>query len=74
MLQERALLAKAHKQRVTDCNKMFVPAGAEPFRVPETWTWFRAEAISGFITKGTTPHSSLLKSKKVISLSLRSTT
>lgn len=33
---------------------------ATPFDLPDSWLWFRAEAICDFITKGTTPSSSAM--------------
>ncbi|WEX77953.1 restriction endonuclease subunit S [Sinorhizobium numidicum] len=62
MALQRAELAQKYRQKHYDCNEVFVANGSEPFAVPTAWNWVRAEAICGFITKGTTPHASQLQS------------
>lgn len=41
-----------------------VSSDALPFAVPATWSWYRAESVCDFITKGTTPSSSLMTPRK----------
>lgn len=57
---ERAQLNTAHQQRFRPCDVPSVPDASRPFGVPSNWAWVRAEAICGFITKGTTPQSALM--------------
>jgi len=40
-----------------------LPDGLRPFDVPDDWAWVRAEAVCGFITKGTTPKSGMMSPK-----------
>jgi type I restriction enzyme, S subunit len=34
-----------------------------PYELPDSWCWVRAEAVNGFITKGTTPAASKMSSQ-----------
>jgi type I restriction enzyme, S subunit len=55
---ERQRLFAAKGRRYEECEAS--PGGAQPFDVPNQWSWFRAEAVCDFITKGTTPSSSAM--------------
>jgi type I restriction enzyme, S subunit len=39
-------------------------ADPPPYHIPASWRWVRAESLSGFITKGTTPAASKMTSAK----------
>ncbi|HDR9504095.1 TPA: restriction endonuclease subunit S [Burkholderia cepacia] len=59
---ERRRLLETHEQRLKQCENIRVVETDRPFKLPEGWDWVRAEAICGFITKGTTPGSGLMSS------------
>ncbi|MEQ5840464.1 restriction endonuclease subunit S [Paraburkholderia acidicola] len=59
---ERRRLLEKHEQRLKQCENVNVVETDRPFKLPEGWGWVRAEAICGFITKGTTPGSDLMSS------------
>ncbi len=62
LMQERQSLLAAHQQRSRHRDTYGVDEADRPFDIPESWAWVRAEAICGFITKGTTPGSALMSS------------
>ncbi|WP_434404996.1 hypothetical protein [Sphingobium sp. DN12] len=57
---ERRRLLEAHEQRLKQCDSISVVETDRPFKLPAGWNWVRAEAICGFITKGSTPGSKLM--------------
>ncbi|MGF6611446.1 type I restriction enzyme S subunit [Paraburkholderia sp. WSM4175] len=59
---ERRRLLETNEQRLKQCENVSVVETDRPFKLPEGWDWVRAEAICGFITKGTTPGSDLMSS------------
>ncbi|UGY11804.1 restriction endonuclease subunit S (plasmid) [Bradyrhizobium septentrionale] len=59
---ERAQLQEKYGQRLQRCEMPALPEGLKPFNIPSHWLWVRAEAICGFITKGTTPKSAAMSS------------
>lgn len=62
LMQERQCLLAAHQQRSRQYETNGVEDAGRPFELPDGWAWVRAEAICGFITKGTTPGSDLMSS------------
>lgn len=60
LARQRAYLLNAHRHRLSPCEATSVSKTEQPFELPSDWTWVRAEAICGFITKGTTPQSALM--------------
>ncbi|MGY4617258.1 type I restriction enzyme S subunit [Bradyrhizobium sp. USDA 4472] len=57
---ERAQLQEEHRQRLQRCDMPALSEELKPFDIPNHWAWVRAEAICGFITKGTTPKSAAM--------------
>ncbi len=53
--EERSQLLAAHGQRLIETDGQQSLGDTIPFDVPNSWRWERAEAVCGFITKGTTP-------------------
>jgi type I restriction enzyme, S subunit len=54
--RQRQFAAKVRRYEACETS----PVGAPPFDIPRQWSWFRAEAVCDFITKGTTPSSSAM--------------
>lgn len=60
LTRERERLLETHQQRLRPCDVIGLAEAEQPFELPDAWRWVRAEAICGFITKGTTPPSAAM--------------
>jgi type I restriction enzyme S subunit len=60
LARERERLLETHRQRFRPCEAVGIAEADRPFELPDGWSWVRAEAICGFITKGTTPPSTAM--------------